>query len=81
MTSGDYLQGFLRGKVQGNRVDEVTYDAGWEKVTGQGRGRLTLRSGKLEWQVTRPFAPADYMVRKAVLERGESMLEEPPPCR
>ncbi len=75
------VQGFMRGKAQGNRIDDVTYDAGWEKVVGQGRGRLALRNGRLEWQVTRPFAPADYMVRKASLERGDSMLGEPPPCR
>lgn len=75
------VQGFMRGKAQGSRINDVTYDAGWEKVTGQGRGRLALRNGRLEWQVTRPFAPADFMLRKAVLERGEPILGEPPPCR
>lgn len=75
------VQGFLRGRVRAGRIDDVTYDAGWEQVVGQGKGRLVLRKDKLEWQVTRAFAPADYMVRKAVLERGEAMLDEPPPCR
>jgi hypothetical protein len=75
------VQGFLRGRLRGDRIDEVTYDAGWNQLVGQGRGRLVLRKDrKLEWQVTRPFT-TDFMVRKAVLERGEAMLEEPPACR
>jgi hypothetical protein len=74
------VEGFLRGKARGNRIDEVTYDAGWADVAGHGAGRIRLRNGKLEWQVTRPYS-TDYMIRKAVLERADAMLEEPPPCR
>ena len=30
------VEGFLRGKARGNRIDEVTYDAGWAHVAGHG---------------------------------------------